>query len=51
MASPGIPEAIIESDDALAGLAGKMQFEIVGKEMVAVAAYAVQRQAMPEPAK
>ena len=51
MPSPVIPEAIVESDNALACLAGKVEFKIVGEQLVAVAADAVQRQAAPESPK
>jgi hypothetical protein len=46
-----ISESILVSDDALTGFASKMKFQTVGEKVIALAAYAVQRQATPEPAK
>ena len=51
MPSPSTPETILVSDDALAGFAGKMKFQMIGEELIAFAAYAVQGQAIAEPAK
>lgn len=51
MPSRFIPEAILKSDDALAGLASKIKLQMVGEKVIALAAYAMQRQATPEQAK
>jgi hypothetical protein len=46
-----MPEPILVPNDALPRFAGKMKFQMFREELIAFATYAVQRQAMPEPAK
>ena len=51
MPSHFISESILVSDDALAGFAGKMKFQMVGEKLITLAAYTVQGQTVPEQAK